>query len=68
MGQEDMYRHLRRKMVDEQIAVRGSNEQPVMDVLRRVPGHRFVPDHIQHLVYRVFASANRSRTYNDHSR
>ncbi|MCH2202474.1 MAG: protein-L-isoaspartate(D-aspartate) O-methyltransferase [Fuerstiella sp.] len=38
-------------MVDEQIAARGVDNQRVLDTLRHVPRHKFVPDHFQHLAY-----------------
>jgi len=40
---EDPYRPLREAMVEEQIAQRGVTDPAVLDVMRRVPRHRFVP-------------------------
>ena len=40
---EEQYRILRERMVAEQLAARDITDQRVLDVMRRVPRHRFVP-------------------------
>ena len=51
---EDAFLEARRSMVDRQIQQRGIKDQRVLQVMARVPRHRFVPD--QYL----------SQAYNDH--
>jgi protein-L-isoaspartate(D-aspartate) O-methyltransferase len=41
----------RARMVEEQIAGRGVEDARVLDALRRVPRHRFVPERYQRLAY-----------------
>ncbi len=41
---EDLFFRARRAMVEEQIARRGVNDAAVLEVMRRVPRHRFVPE------------------------
>ena len=42
---------LRQRMVDTQIAARGVRAGPVLDALRDVPRHRFVPEHLRSEAY-----------------
>jgi protein-L-isoaspartate(D-aspartate) O-methyltransferase len=37
----------RERMVDEQIVARGVHDERVLDVLRSVPRHAFVPEHLR---------------------
>ena len=49
---EDMwYTALRNQMVDRQIAARGVLDPAVLDAMRRVPRHLFVPDNLQDDAY-----------------
>lgn len=41
---EAEYEAERRRMVDEQLAARGIEDQRVLDAMRRVPRHEFVPE------------------------
>ena len=43
---------LRNKMVDEQIAARGITDEAVLEALRRVPRHEFVPKEAVDLAYK----------------
>lgn len=43
---------LRQQMVAEQIEARGISDHRVLEVMRRVPRHEFVPEDLQHLAYR----------------
>ncbi len=43
---------LRGQMVEEQIAGRGIRDPRILDALRKVPRHEFVPEHLQQLAYR----------------
>ncbi|MCK5260153.1 MAG: protein-L-isoaspartate(D-aspartate) O-methyltransferase [Candidatus Omnitrophica bacterium] len=43
---------LRNKMVDEQIAARGITDERLLNALRRVPRHEFVPKEAEDLAYR----------------
>lgn len=43
---------LREQMVAEQIAARGIHDGRLLEALRRVPRHEFVPEDLQHLAYR----------------
>ncbi|MFB6249700.1 MAG: protein-L-isoaspartate(D-aspartate) O-methyltransferase [Salinibacter sp.] len=45
------YEVLRRRMVREQIEARGVTDPAVLDAMRSVPRHRFVPDHPPRLAY-----------------
>lgn len=47
----DAESHARERMVDEQIRARGIASQPVLDAMRRVPRHRFVPEPYRHMAY-----------------
>lgn len=42
---------LREKMVEEQIVARGVGQIEVLNALRRVPRHEFVPESLRHLAY-----------------
>ncbi|MBI4042288.1 MAG: protein-L-isoaspartate(D-aspartate) O-methyltransferase [Deltaproteobacteria bacterium] len=42
---------LREEMVEEQIIARGIKQQEVLDALRRVPRHEFVPASLSYLAY-----------------
>jgi protein-L-isoaspartate(D-aspartate) O-methyltransferase len=46
-----LYASLRQRMVDEQIAVRDINNQAVLDAMRSVPRHEFVPEEVRELAY-----------------
>ncbi|MDP2982876.1 MAG: protein-L-isoaspartate(D-aspartate) O-methyltransferase [Candidatus Latescibacter sp.] len=50
----DEYTLLRQRMVDQQIEARGVRDQRVLEVMRRVPRHLFVP------------AADRDQAYEDH--
>lgn len=41
----------RRRMVDEQIASRDVSDDRVLDAMRKVPRHEFVPAHLAHRAY-----------------
>jgi protein-L-isoaspartate(D-aspartate) O-methyltransferase len=41
----------RERMVDEQIVARGVHDERVLDVLRSVPRHAFVPEHLRDEAY-----------------
>lgn len=43
---------LREQMVAEQIEARGIRDTRLLEALRRVPRHEFVPEDLQHLAYR----------------
>ena len=45
------YRPLRSRMVERQIAARDVSDPDVLDAMRRVPRHRFAPDHQPRLAY-----------------
>jgi protein-L-isoaspartate(D-aspartate) O-methyltransferase len=42
---------LRERMVREQIETRGIRSRPVLEALRKVPRHLFVPPQVRHLAY-----------------
>ena len=48
----DASRALRVRMVEEQIEARGVKNPRVLDAMRRVPRHDFVPREVAHLAYR----------------
>ena len=48
---EKMYEKMRINMVDEQIERRGVNNESVLDAMRKVPRHEFVPDHLKKYAY-----------------
>jgi protein-L-isoaspartate(D-aspartate) O-methyltransferase len=47
----DPFRGPRHRMVEEQIAARDVKNARVLDVMRDVPRHAFVPDDVEHLAY-----------------
>ena len=49
--QERRYTQLRGEMVDQQIARRGITDRRVLEAIRRVPRHQFVPESRRHLAY-----------------
>ena len=51
MQDEIRYLNDRRRMVDEQIVTRGLREVRLLDALRAVPRHCFVPPEYRHLAY-----------------
>ncbi len=48
---EDEYRRQRQRMVEEQIGARGIRNQAVLEAMKKVPRHRFVPENYRHLAY-----------------
>jgi len=48
----DKYQSLRHSMVRSQIEARGVNDKRVLDAVRKVPRHRFVPDDMKKYAYR----------------
>ena len=48
---EDNFELLRNKMVDEQLIPRGIKSTMVLDAMRNVPRHLFVPNHLQDCAY-----------------
>jgi protein-L-isoaspartate(D-aspartate) O-methyltransferase len=51
MEDEAHYANLRNRMVNEQIISRGIHDERLLDALRRVPRHLFVPDEYAHIAY-----------------
>ncbi len=51
MNDSPHWRALREHMVEEQIRARGVHDPRVLDALRRVPRHLFVPEAHRHLAY-----------------
>ena len=49
---KDPYLEKRNKMVDKQIIARGIHDQKVLDAMRRVPRHLYVPEKMKPLAYR----------------
>ena len=49
--QDDSYALLRRQMVDRQLAARGIKNERVLDAIRRVPRHQFVPGRLRDRAY-----------------
>jgi protein-L-isoaspartate(D-aspartate) O-methyltransferase len=49
--QEGSYQVLRERMVERQILARGIADQAVLDAMRRVPRHEFVPEDLRHAAY-----------------
>ncbi|HXK62722.1 MAG TPA: hypothetical protein PLP42_22785, partial [Acidobacteriota bacterium] len=50
-GSQDYYRILRHQMVDGQIRARGVNNPRVLEAMRAVPRHEFVPAAIRESAY-----------------
>jgi protein-L-isoaspartate(D-aspartate) O-methyltransferase len=48
---EQTYQAQRTAMVDEQLRPRGIDDARVLDAMRAVPRHRFVPEQLRHLAY-----------------
>lgn len=51
MEDEAHYANLRNYMVNEQIISRGVHDERLLDALRRVPRHLFVPEEYAHIAY-----------------
>ncbi|WFN35710.1 protein-L-isoaspartate(D-aspartate) O-methyltransferase [Methanogenium sp. S4BF] len=51
MGEDIWYTAQRNHMVDRQIAARGVSDPVVLDAMRRVPRHLFVPENLQDDAY-----------------
>jgi len=51
MEDEAHYANLRNNMVNEQIISRGVHDERLLDALRRVPRHLFVPEEYAHIAY-----------------
>lgn len=51
MSDEAQYAERRQRMLREQIERRGLHEPRLLDALRRVPRHRFVPPEYRHMAY-----------------
>ena len=49
--QQDEFVGLRHQMVETQIKSRGVNDRNVLDAMKRVPRHLFVPTHLQSSAY-----------------
>ncbi len=50
--ESDEYAEIRQRMVQQQMAARDIDNQRVLDVMARVPRHRFVPESIESYAYR----------------
>ena len=50
-GSDEKFRQLRESMVRDQIAARGVRDEKVLQVMREVPRHRFVPPAVQEQAY-----------------
>jgi len=48
---EKMYEKMRLSMVEDQIERRGINNESVLEAMRKVPRHEFVPDHLKKYAY-----------------
>jgi protein-L-isoaspartate(D-aspartate) O-methyltransferase len=48
---EKMYDKMRLSMVEEQIERRGISDEKVLEAMRQVPRHEFVPDHLKKYAY-----------------
>lgn len=48
---EKKFAQLRERMVAEQLETRGLKNKKVLQVMRTVPRHKFVPQHVRHLAY-----------------
>src|SRR4030066_935453 len=51
MEDEAYYSNLRKSMVNEQIIARGIQDERLLDALRSVPRHLFLPQEFLHLAY-----------------
>ncbi|OUL82252.1 protein-L-isoaspartate(D-aspartate) O-methyltransferase [Paraburkholderia hospita] len=64
----DTYEYERQQMVDRQIAARGVSDRRLLDAMREVPRHKFVPDDVVEFAYRdtalpLFAGQTVSQPY-----
>jgi protein-L-isoaspartate(D-aspartate) O-methyltransferase len=50
-GAEEMYQKMRKSMVRDQIENRGIKDEKVLNAMRAVPRHEFVPDHLKKYAY-----------------
>jgi protein-L-isoaspartate(D-aspartate) O-methyltransferase len=50
-GAEEMYQKMRNSMVRDQIENRGIKDEKVLNAMRIVPRHEFVPDHLKKYAY-----------------
>jgi protein-L-isoaspartate(D-aspartate) O-methyltransferase len=48
---EKMYEKMRIRMVEDQIERRGIRDEKVLEAMRKVPRHEFVPDHLKKYAY-----------------
>ncbi len=51
MTVDETFRQARHRMVDEQLRARDIRDRRVLEAMRSVPRHRFVPDDVLHLAY-----------------
>ncbi len=51
MNEEERFSTQRQRMVDEQLVSRDIRDRRVLEAMRRVPRHHFVPEEYQHLAY-----------------
>jgi protein-L-isoaspartate(D-aspartate) O-methyltransferase len=50
-SKESDFRARREQMVEQQLVSRGISDQRVLDAMRSVPRHRFVPQHLRYMAY-----------------
>ncbi len=50
-GQPDSWQPARKRMIDDQIRARGVTNQAVLDAMRKVPRHLFVPSNLRDAAY-----------------
>jgi len=48
---EEYFRKLRESMVKDQLMARGISDKKVLDAMRKVPRHKFVPKHLEEAAY-----------------
>ena len=48
---EEIYSSARSQMVENQIAARGIDNPAILDAMRKVPRHEFVPEDMRHIAY-----------------
>ncbi len=46
---DDQFRKLREEMVAEQLVTRGISDKLVLDAMRKVPRHKFMPENLEEL-------------------
>ena len=51
IDEEQWFAQLRSQMVEQQLVARGIDDQRILDAMRRVPRHRFVPQRQRHAAY-----------------